>query len=93
MTDKLINLTVAAELIGIKYHTLYNMAQRHFPCFPSPVKQNRRGCPLYREADFLAFNENIKIVKKGLDNDMALAFITGKFGWKPVILGGCDGNH
>lgn len=75
--EKLITLAVAAELLGITYHVLMGRYQRHEYGLPTPAKQTSRNTSLYRESEFLAYKK-MGGKRKGLNNDMAQAFIFGR---------------
>lgn len=88
MSDRLINLQEAADIIGGSYSFLFKLNQRNADSFPIPVAKGRKGNPLWNEADFMEFKKRGFgfLPRQGLDNQMASNFITGKRCAKPLLI-------
>lgn len=79
MTEKLISLKEAAELLGITYSGIRNIRANNVDIFPAEAAKGLKGSPLYKESDFLPLKEQFgKVVIRKLDNNFALLFLTGR---------------
>jgi molybdate-binding protein len=90
MTEKLINLPQAAELLGTSYAVLAGYYRKHTFGLPKAVDvKGRGGANLYRYADFVEYDKTSGR-RKGLDNELAQLFLAYKIGSAPA--GECHVN-
>jgi hypothetical protein len=79
MTEKLISLKEAADLLGITYSGIRHIRANNTDIFPVEAGKGTKGSPLYKESDFLPLKEQFgKVVIKKLDNNLANLFLTGR---------------
>jgi hypothetical protein len=78
MSERLITLPQAAELLGISYGALFGRYTRREFGLPTAVAdKSKRGTDLYRAADFIEYRKTGG-KRRGLNNVLAQKFIRGE---------------
>lgn len=87
MTEKLISLKEAADLLGITYSGIRTIRAKNAAVFPVEAGKGTKGCALFRESDFLPLKAQFgKVAIKKLDNNLAQAFIRGNVGMAAKVM-------
>ena len=76
MPEKLITILQAAKLLDVSYQWLYKKKVTHAAGFPLPVGETKRRHALYRESDFLGYQERLNNKHTGgIDAQLASQFV------------------